>query len=151
MHKIFPQVIDNQYQGHKLALYVFYPFTLMTIGRSLVHMLASDGGAQSIATIPLNTYSDAAANNIVSIFALWGLSQLLLGLVFVLVVVRYRSLLSLMYLLVLLEYSARLILLKVKPIVTISTAPGDTGNYIFVPLALVMLFLSTTNFKSNVS
>lgn len=151
MHKIFPKVIDNQYQGHKLALYVFYPFTLMTIGRSLVHMLAPDGGAQSIATIPLNTYSAAAANNIVSIFALWGLSQLLLGLVFALVVVRYRSLLSLMYLLVLLEYSARLILLKVKPIVTISTAPGDTGNYIFVPLALVMLFLSTTNFKSNVS
>ena len=60
LRKIFPHQVDNTYSGHKLGLYFFFVITLVTIGRSCVHIFAADGGAQSIATIPLDTYSQGA-------------------------------------------------------------------------------------------
>ena len=39
--------------------------------RSLEHIFNEDGGAESIAGIPLSTYSTEAAANIVAIFAQW--------------------------------------------------------------------------------
>jgi len=51
MH-IFPKQINNTYTGHPIALYTFYIIICITIVRSLIHILAPDGGAQSIATIP---------------------------------------------------------------------------------------------------
>ena len=64
--KIFPKTIDNTYKGYKLALYFFYAITAVTLVRSLIHILAFDGGAQSIATIPVNQYPKDAASTIVS-------------------------------------------------------------------------------------
>ena len=96
---LFPKEITNRYPGQKIALYVFIPLTLMLTFRSCMHLIAPDGGAQSIATIPLDTYSDGAAANVIAIFSQWGLSQLLLTLMFILVLIRYRSLIPLFYLL----------------------------------------------------
>ena len=93
---LFPRRAGNHYQGDPIALWVFVPITLVTVIRSLIHSFCIDGGAQSIATILLDTFSRGAADTVVLIFALWGLSQLLLGFNFVLVLWRYRSLLPLM-------------------------------------------------------
>ena len=75
-------------------------------------------------------------------FALWGLSQLLVGRVYVAVLWRYKALIPLMYLLMLIEYGMRIVLGSLKPIETVGTAPGAIGNYVIVPLAAVMLVLS---------
>lgn len=82
--KIFPKNIINEYNGYKLALINFGLITFVTIIRSLIHMFLPDGGANSIAGIPLQTYS---------------------------------------------------------------IAPGAIGNYIMVPLALIMFFLSVERKK----
>ncbi|GAB5557693.1 MAG: hypothetical protein SchgKO_19060 [Schleiferiaceae bacterium] len=139
---ILPKTIDNEYRGNRLALYVFYAITAMTIVRSLIHLLATDGGAQSIATIPLDQYPEGAASSLIHIFSEWGLSQLIMGIFYLLVAVRYKSLVSLMYVFIFLEYSGRWILAYAKPLETLETAPGMVGNYIFVPLSLIMLYLS---------
>ena len=102
--RLFPCRIANNYQGHPIALWLFIPITAITLGRSLVHMFLPDGGAQSIATIPLDTYSSAAADAVIRGFALWGLSQLLLAFLYVGVLCRWRTLLPLMYLLPVVEY-----------------------------------------------
>lgn len=47
---------------------MFYVLTGETIVRSLVHIVAPDGGAQSVATILINTYSPPASNTVVFIF-----------------------------------------------------------------------------------
>ena len=47
-----------------------------------------------------------------------------------------------MYLFILTEYTGRLFLTFYKPIILEGTAPGGIGNYILIPLALLMLFLS---------
>ena len=149
LERLFPRSAGADYRGHPVALWIFVPFTLLTLGRSLVHIFRADGGAQSIATIPLDRYSQDAADTVVLIFAYWGLSQLLLGFVFVAVLVRYRAWLPFMWLLVGVEYLGRLGLSAWKPIVTIETPPGATGNVVFSALAVVMLVLALWDWRSR--
>jgi hypothetical protein len=79
LSRLLPKRLDNDYRGHPIALWLFYPITLMTLVRSGLHMFLPDGGAQSIATIPLDTMTPHGASAVVLTFALWGLSQFLLG------------------------------------------------------------------------
>ncbi len=146
--KVLPKEINNNYEGRKIALYLFYLFTIMTVGRSLIHMFAPDGGAQTIATIPLDTFTNEGTNTVILIFSLWGLSQLIMGIFYVIVSWRYKSLIPLMYLFIFIEYLMRLILGALKPIETNGTAPGAIINYIFPPLVIV-LFLLSLNSKNS--
>lgn len=61
LERLLPKTIDNRFRGHRVALWMFYPITLITIVRSLIHVFRSDGGAQSIATIPLDSFTEAGA------------------------------------------------------------------------------------------
>ena len=152
-NKIFPKNAQH-YQGTKFALYAFFIITIITLVRSSIHMFASDGGAQSIATIPLNQYSTAAASAIILFVSLWGLSQIIIGLVYVVVIFRYQGLIPLFYFLMFLEYSMRIVLGHAKPIITTGTPPGEVGNYIMIPLTVILFILSLysynkTNGKTN--
>lgn len=142
MDKLFPQPITNRYCGAPVAKWVFVLLTVITIGRSLAHIFLPDGGAQSIANIPLTGFTPNGAATVIHIFALWGLSQLLLGLLYLIVLWRYQSMIPLMYLFIVVEYIGRLLLVYAKPVVTHGTAPGVIGNYVLIPLALLMLALS---------
>ena len=102
--KILPRQLDNECPGNPVALWLFCLVTAVTVGRSLAHILLPDGGAQSIATVPLDQFSGEGSAAVITSFALWGLSQLLLSVVMVLVAVRYRGLIPAMYLLILVEY-----------------------------------------------
>ena len=146
---VLPKEINNNYKGRKIALYLFYLFTVITIIRSLIHMFAPDGGAQTIATIPLNTFTNEGASTVIFIFSLWGLSQLIMGIFYVIVSLRYKSLIPLMYLFIFIEYLMRLILGTLKPIETSVTAPGAIINFIFPPLVKVLFLLSLNSKKSK--
>ncbi len=145
LNQIFPKTIDNTFTGNKIALYVFYVLTAVTLWRSKHHIFALDGGAQSIATIPLDQFSTDGANAVISIFAFWGLSQILLGFVYLLVALRYKALILFFYVLMFVEYSGRILIGIVKPLPTLETAPGQLGNYIFIIVSIVMLILSVRN------
>jgi hypothetical protein len=142
---LFPNNIDNDYKGNKAPLYLFFLVTAFTVVRSIIHLVSPDGGAQSIATIPLHAYSKDASDTIIHMFAEWGLSQLLLGLFYVVVLIKYKSLIPLMYLFLVIEYSSRLLLGFYKPFELEGHAPGGVGNYILVPLFILMFILSLRN------
>ena len=145
--RILPDVIDNQYHGMKIAKYAFWLILAASIVRSLIHIIAADGGAQTIATIPLDSYPSAAAAVVILMFSYWGLSQLLMGIVYLGVALKYQSLIPSMYVLLIFEYAMRFIIGQAKPIVTTGTAPGSIGNWIMVPVCIVLLVLSLKNAK----
>jgi len=130
------------FPGHRFALWAFYPITVVTVARSLVHIFREDGGAQSIATIPLDTFDGGGADAVVSLLAFWGLSQLLLGLVFVVVAVRYRALVPLMYVLILAECLGRIGVGSMKSLPTTGVPPGAYLNLILIATAILGLVLS---------
>jgi hypothetical protein len=77
--------------------------------RSLVHMLAPDGGAHSIAGI--------AFANVVAIFAQWGASQLVLAIVYWVAILRYPMLTPLMLAIIVVEQLLRLLAGELKPFI----------------------------------
>ena len=140
--RLFPAQFDNTYRGNRLALWLFYPLTAATLWRSQHHIFAPDGGAQSIATIPLDAYTQGGAQSVVTIFALWGLAQLAMGLVMLLAAIRYKSMIPLLWLFILLEYGGRKLVGIYKPLETIGTAPGATAATILPIIAALMLVLA---------
>ncbi|MBS0254562.1 MAG: hypothetical protein JSS36_04965 [Proteobacteria bacterium] len=140
--RLLPAQADNRYAGAPVAYYALWLATAATLWRSLHHLLAADGGARSIATIPLERYPPSAAANLVAIFAQWGLSQLLLGVVMLVVALRYRALVPLMWLVLVGEYAGRQLAGMAKPLDTLARAPGAVLNLPVLAVAVVMLALS---------
>lgn len=136
---LLPAKADNTIRGMKLPVYVFALIAIISTVRSLIHLLAPDGGAGSIAGMDLSV---AGASGIIFAFALWGSSQLIYALIQLIVVIRYRSLVPLMYVLLILEILLREFVGHTKPVTFAHTPPGEIANYIFLPLAVIMLVLS---------
>jgi len=143
MKLFFPEVFDNKVRFNKVVLYIFYFITLVTLGRSLIHMFSSDGGANSIATIIVFSGNPDPNQVIYFIFSLWGLSQLIIGIIYVISIFRYKSMIPLLFVLMWFEYLFRFILGRfLKPLsdaVLSGTAPGEIGNYIFIVLIPILL------------
>jgi hypothetical protein len=73
-----------------------------------------------------------------------------MGIVYVVVYFRYKSLIPFMYLLVLVEYLGRIGIGLGKPLEVSHTPPGAIGDYVLVPLAIIMLLLSLKRPKKSI-
>ena len=62
LEKVFPDVVNNDYEGSQWVFWMLCLFTGFSIFRSFVHIFKFDGGAQSIATIPLDKWPSEAAD-----------------------------------------------------------------------------------------
>jgi hypothetical protein len=142
LHRIFPARIDNRYRGCNLALWLFVPITIMRITISVVHIFYADGGAQSISTIPLDTYPAGAAQNVIALFARMGLDQLFLCLLFVLVLIRYRAMIPLMYLVIVVQYIAEQGIVHIKPLSLAGTSAARAPALVLTVLSICGLVLS---------
>jgi hypothetical protein len=143
MKKLFsvllPVPATNDIRGSKLPAYVFILIAAISTVRSCIHLLASDGGAGSIAGMDLSV---AGANGIIFAFALWGSAQLIYALIQLAVAFRYRSLIPFMYLLLILETLLRMLVGHMRPVIFAHRPPGAIGNYIILPVAALMLVMS---------
>jgi hypothetical protein len=107
--------------------------------RSLIHMVAPDGGAHSIAGLALDAPGGA---NVVAIFAQWGASQLVLAVIYWVAILRYRMLTPLMLAIIVLEQLLRLLAGELKPLSVAVPPPGAYYTYLLLPAAAVMLLWS---------
>ena len=147
---LFANTINKKSLYFQISLGLIWVFTLVGITRSLLHIFLPDGGAQLIATIPLDSYSVEAQQVIIGMFAFWGLSQLLSSLVYVYILLKRKEWLPFAWLLLLIEYASRWLIGQFKPFETVSTAPGAIGNYVFIVLSLAMLIWYAVDYKKLV-
>ncbi len=127
------------YDGFDAAFWFLVALTVVMTGRSLIHIFRSDGGAQSIASIDVSV---EGGGNLISIFAQWGLMQLLMAAVVWIVLLQYPGLTPLMLLLSLIENIGRLAIGRYKPLKTERRPPGVVGSVVIVPVLAVFLALS---------
>lgn len=142
LNRIFPQQFDNNYRGHKLALWLFALLVLMKLGISLSSIFDTYNVVRSADGIPLDTFTTGGAETVVSITTLLGLSQLLLASFGVLALIRYRAMVPFMYVLLLVEYFAKKWIQLLKPIVRTGTPPATYVNVVLISLLLAGLVLS---------
>eukprot|EP00928_Gymnodinium_smaydae_P034602 TRINITY_DN24487_c0_g1_i1.p1 TRINITY_DN24487_c0_g1~~TRINITY_DN24487_c0_g1_i1.p1 ORF type:complete len:171 (+),score=19.95 TRINITY_DN24487_c0_g1_i1:72-584(+) len=142
MARLLPATVTNEFPGHMAALIFYGALTVVMTIRSCIHMLAPDGGAEIIATIPLSDMDDTAEMAVIGAFGQWGWSQLLMSVVYIIVLVRYRGLIPLCLLLSVVEWVGRIFVGILKPVPTRGVAPGKTSNYVIPPIAFIFLILS---------
>jgi hypothetical protein len=129
----------RDYKGPQFVRWAAMAFLVIITVRSLIHVLAPDGGAESIATIDTTV---EGGSNIIAIFGQWGAIQLLLAAVLWVLLLRYRGLTPLVLLVFVVEPVLRGLAGSLKPIESVGTPPGAALNWVVVPVMLVLLILS---------
>lgn len=127
------------YDGPLLSFWVAMVWLSVITVRSGIHLLAPDGGAQSIATIDVAV---EGGSNIVALFGQWGAIQLLLALLLWALLLRWRGTVPLVLLVFALEPVLRGLAGHLKPVITMGTAPGAALNWVALPIMAFFLYLS---------
>lgn len=135
---LLPLRVD-EYRGARWALLVLVVYAVVSTGRSLVHVVAGDSGAESIATMDVDVEGGA---NVVALLGQWGGGQLLMALMVWVVLLRYRGLVPLMLAGAVLEALLRLLVGAMKPLVTEVTPPGGPGTYVSLVICGAALIAS---------
>lgn len=148
---LLPPRADNSYQGHKSALWIFALIVLMKTGIAASTLFNGRVAATRADGIPLDTFGTAGAQAFVSIFAAWGLAQLMLSAVAVLVLFRYRSLVPFMFSLLLFEHVARRVVFFVLPMPRLGSPPGFWINVVLLGLMAAGLMLSLWQRRGQVA
>lgn len=143
---ILPRTADNHFSGHRAVVWVFLATTLLQISVTCIHVFFRDGGAVTFAGISI---SGTSGSDIVSLVALWGVSELIAEIVFTVILIRYRSLIPLGFLLMLIEYSGRIMIQFFKPLATPHIPPGTLENYFMFVISLAMTVVCLTGTRKN--
>ena len=141
LEQLLPPRVDNSYRGHKLALWLFGLVVLAKLGIGFGSLFNGREAASKADGIPLDTFPPAAAQAVVSLFALLGWLHLMLCAICIVVLVRYRAMVPLMLTLLIVEYIGRKVILIFIPIES-SAAPGTIVNLVILAVMLVALVLS---------
>jgi hypothetical protein len=149
LDQLLPQRFDNAYRGHKLALWLFGLLVLVKVAISLGSIFNGYEAASSADGIPLETFTPAGVQAVVTLFALLGLVHLMLLLLCVLALVRYRAMIPLMFAVLLLEYLARRLILLLMPIASTGKPPGLFINLALLAVMIGGLLLSLWNRESR--
>ena len=145
MKKLIPETIENKIPSNKFVYFFTWLLVAFNFFRSLEHIFNDDGGAQSIAGIPLDFYIPEASNNIISIFAQWGFSQLVLSSFLLLIIIKIRELIPLMLIIVALENILRGGVGHYKSLILEDAPPGAVSPI----LGLVTLAVFFISIKDN--
>lgn len=129
----------RDYRGPRIATWIIGGLLVLITARSLIHLLAPDGGAESIATIDTSVEGGA---NIIGLFGQWGAIQLLLAALLWVLLLRYRGLLPLIALVLLIEPLLRELSGRLKPIETMGTAPGAALNGAAILVTALLFYLT---------
>jgi hypothetical protein len=129
----------RDYRGPRIATWIIGAFLVLITARSLVHLFSPDGGAESIATIDTSV---EGGTNIIAIFGQWGAIQLLLAALLWVLLLRYRGLVPLIALVLVVEPLLRELAGRLKPVETMSTAPGAALNSAAIVVMALLLYLT---------
>jgi len=142
MRRLFPQVMDNDYRGLKAGLWVFAALVFLRGGIGLNCVFNGAYVASHADGIPMDSFTPAAARIIATDFATWGLMQVMLCLIAILALARYRAMVPLMVAIFLLEHASRKLILYTMPIVKTGDAPGSYVNLAIFGLEVAGLILA---------
>ncbi len=148
--QLLPRQIDNNFRGHVAAIWLLVPVVLAKFlqGVNIAGLLGTGRSRQVLETVdkvPVSSFLAEAASQLVFLFSVWGLGIFILGLLGIIVLVRYRAMIPLMYVLLLIEQLGRKALSTVhlgRPFLSLDPSPANIINWSFLSLIVVGLLLS---------
>jgi hypothetical protein len=115
--RLFPRQADNNYRGWWLGIWLFVPALLLRAIEGINSILRTRDVAITADGIPVDSYAKPAADTVITLFALNGVTYVMLALLGTVALIRYRVLVPFIYLLMLLEVAAAKAIVAAHPIV----------------------------------
>ena len=137
LNRLFPKQVDNRFDGHRAALWLLGLF----IALKLVMSVNSIFNTASIATgdgIPLDSFGPEAAREVLTLFALMALGQLMLALIALTVLLRYRALVPFICLLLLGERLAGRLIVQSLAVAGAESPPVVWFMAVALPTLLIL-------------
>ena len=141
LERLFPRRFDNRFPGYRVALWLlglFLALKLVMSGNSILNTASVAVGADGF---PLERYGGEGAAAVLMLFALQAVDQLVLTLLGVAALVRYRAMVPFVYLLLLLDQIGRRILVGSYDIERSGTSAASyigTGLLAFLALGMLL-------------
>ncbi len=140
--RLLPPSIDDDYRGRGLALWLFGVVVAVRLTQALVIIFDGRTVAMNADGIPLDSYPPEAAQTVVAMFMLSALNRLVIALLCVLVLARYRSAVPFMFAVLMLGHLGGELLMSFAPLVGRGTPPGPYVNLAAFALTALGLALS---------
>ena len=137
LNRILPKQVDNVFRGHWLALGLFGLFVALRLVIGANPALNARSVARGADGIPIDALG-SAGDIVVRLFALQGFSSLVLAMLALLILIRYRAMVPLLFLVFLVELLGRRGLAMLHPM---AQAESGTlvGPYINLGLLLILV------------
>jgi len=139
--QLLPRQLDSQYRGRKAALWLFGVVILLRAFCAVNSVLFGHFVARVSEGIPATALA-AGQDAIVGLLGLRGLSQVMLCVLYLLALTRYRALVPFMFLLVLVEVLGRLVIVQLTPLAPVGTPPATYLHLAVLALSVIGLPLS---------
>ena len=136
LNRLFPRQVDNRLDRHRAALWLLGLFIALKLVMSLNSIFNTESVAVGADGFQLQSYGADGAHAVLMLFALSALGQLVLTLIGVAVLVRYRALVPFVYLLLLLDQIGRKLLIQAYAVERSRETPTAVA---YVGLALLAL------------
>ena len=147
--RFLPRYIDNQYRGHRLALWFFWVVIIMRALQGLSIIIAGPAIVRDADGIPIETFPTGASQSIVALFVLSGFSRLVFSLLGVFTFIWYRSAVTFVFAVLALDQLGKEMLLYVYPLLRVGNPMGPKVNLGLLVLTLFGLALSITGKRNK--
>lgn len=124
LNRIFPKQLDNNYRGRWLAIWIFGAIMFAKAGQGVETIVKTRETATGPDGTSLDGLTAAGVDTVLQLFAVLGLYTLVLPLIGVVVLIRYRAMIPFMYVMLLILYVSNRVLHDVHP-----SFAGETQSY----------------------
>ncbi len=141
--RLFPKQFDSRFEGHRSALWLLGLIVALKALMGGNSILNAAEVASKADGIPVETFGATAAREVVLLFEMVGLGQLVLAVIGSVVLIRYRALVPLVFLLFLVEHAGRRLIVFANAVEPSRTAsPGFYINMGLLALLVIGFALS---------
>lgn len=139
---LVPKRLDNDYRGHKLALWLLGVVVALKGTQSLAIIFSGYATAKGADGVPLDSFSPEAAQTVVAVFTQGSLWRLSFCVLCAILLVRYRSAAPMMLALFALNHLAAQVLFQFAPLPRVGAPVGPLVNLLLFVVTCVGLALS---------
>jgi len=135
-NQLLPRQADNSFQGRRPALWIFALVLLVLAAMSTNSIFNGHYVAKDIDGLPLDTYTLTGAQAVVSLYAIWGVTQLIIVLIGIITIIRYRALVPLMFLVLIFQ---QLLMRVIHYYLPVAKSEGVSISWFIVLLMSLMV------------